>query len=162
MRNALTGKDVMQVRVGRLPLQRSRLQNRCSANNASPLSQGSKSLSRARSPQPNWFAIHAYLVHGRNRYIRRKSVRFAMISTLAAAATLATASIASAQNDQRVSDRPRATTNAPAATKNAAAKDAATNDAKSLTTLEQETAIPYRACIDARGWVNGRLRCSDD
>ena len=23
-------------------------------------------------------------------------------------------------------------------------------------------AIPYRACIDARGWVNGRLVCGDD
>ena len=86
-------------------------------------------------------------------------MRFAIISTLAAAATLATVSIATAQNDQRVSDRPRATTNAPAATKNAAAKDAATNDEKSLTTIEQGIAVPYRACIDARGWVNGRLLC---
>jgi hypothetical protein len=89
-------------------------------------------------------------------------VRFAIISTLVAAATLATVSIASAQNDPRVSDPPRATTNAPAATKNAAAKDAATNDAKGLTTLEQGIAVPYRACINARGWVNGRLLCTDD
>jgi hypothetical protein len=92
------------------------------------------------------------------RYERGTSVRFAIIATFAAAATLATVSIASAQNDQRVSDRPRATTNAPAAK----AKDAATNDANSLTTLEQKKPIPYRACIDARGWVNGRLLCSDN
>ena len=89
-------------------------------------------------------------------------MRFAIISTLVAAAALATVSIASAQNDPRVSDRPRATTNAPAATKNAAAKDAATNDAKGLTTLEQGIAGPYRACINARGWVNRRLLSSDD
>lgn len=83
-------------------------------------------------------------------------MRFAIISTLAAAATLATVSIAFAQNDQHVSDRPRATTNAHAATKDAAAKDPATND------MEQQKAVPYRACTDARGWVNGRLLCGDD
>jgi hypothetical protein len=80
-----------------------------------------------------------------------------IVVILSAVATLATVSIASAQNDQRVSDRPRATTNAPAA-----AKNAATKDATSLTTLEQEIAMPYRPCINARGWVNGRLVCGDN
>jgi hypothetical protein len=74
---------------------------------------------------------------------------------LAIMATLATVSIAFAQNDQRV---PRATTNPPVATKNAETKDAATGG---LITSEHEKAIPYRACINARGWANGRLLCDD-
>ena len=84
-------------------------------------------------------------------------MRFAIISVLAAAATLATVSTIFAQNDQRV---PGATTKAPAATKNAA-KDAATGDVPGLITSEQQKAVPYRACINARGWVNGRLLCDD-
>ncbi len=59
-------------------------------------------------------------------------MRFAIISILTAAATVATVSSVFAQNDQRV---PRVTTNAPAATKNAATKDGATGET-SLTTLE--------------------------
>ena len=84
-------------------------------------------------------------------------MRFAIISILTAAATVATVSSVFAQNDQRV---PRVTTNAPAATKNAATKDGGTGET-SLTTLEQQKAVPYRACINARGWVNGRLVCDD-
>ncbi len=92
-------------------------------------------------------------------------MRTAIVSTLSAAATLAMLSIASAQSDQRVSDRPRTTTNAPAATKNSATKnnapkDTPTDDTNALTP-EQEIAIPYRACINARGLVNGRLVCDD-
>jgi hypothetical protein len=28
-------------------------------------------------------------------------------------------------------------------------------------TLEEGIAVPYRPCINARGWVNGRLVCAD-
>ena len=77
---------------------------------------------------------------------------------LAIVATLAPVSTVFAQNDQRV---PRAMTNAPAATKNAETKDAATGNVPGLVTSAHEKAIPYRACINARGWVNGRLVCSD-
>jgi hypothetical protein len=89
---------------------------------------------------------------------REKSMRFTIVSILTAAATLATISTAFAQNDQRV---PRATTNAPATTKNAEPKDAATGNVPGLITSEHEKAIPYRACINARGWANGRLVCDD-
>ena len=85
-------------------------------------------------------------------------MRFAIIATLAAAATVATVPTVAAQNDQRI---PRATTNAPAATKSTATKDGATGEETSLTTLEQQKTVPYRACINARGWVNGRLLCDD-
>ncbi len=84
-------------------------------------------------------------------------MRFAIISVMAAAAAFATVSTVFAQNDQRV---PRATTNAPPATKNAA-KDAATGGVPGLITSEQQKAVPYRACINARGGVNGRLLCDD-
>ena len=85
-------------------------------------------------------------------------MRFAIITTLAAAAVLATVSTVFAQNDQRV---PRAMTDAPATTKNAATKGGATDDVTGLTTVEQQKAVPYRACINARGWANGRLLCDD-
>ena len=29
-------------------------------------------------------------------------------------------------------------------------------------TYEEHKAVPYRACIDARGWRNGRLVCAND
>jgi hypothetical protein len=44
---------------------------------------------------------------------------------------------------------------------NAPAKDAATGNVPGLITPEQHKTIPYRACINARGWVNGRLVCTD-
>jgi hypothetical protein len=75
-------------------------------------------------------------------------MRFTIVSILTAAATLATISTVFAQNDQRI-----ATTNAPATTKNAEPKDAATGNVPGLITSEHEKAIPYRACINARGWA---------
>jgi hypothetical protein len=93
---------------------------------------------------------------------RRKSVRSAIVLALSATSVLATVSVASAQDDQRSSKRVRATTNAPAATQNASTSAAQPDDANALITKEQEIAIPYRACIDARGWVNGRLVCRND
>jgi hypothetical protein len=40
-------------------------------------------------------------------------------------------------------------------------KDVATGSVPGLITPAEEDKIPYRACINARGWVNGRLVCSD-
>jgi hypothetical protein len=55
----------------------------------------------------------------------------------------------------------RAATKAPSATKNAATQDAATGNVPGLITSEQQKEIPYRACINARGWANGRLLCDN-
>jgi hypothetical protein len=85
-------------------------------------------------------------------------MRFAIISILTAAGTLATVSSAFARDDQRV---PRAATKAPSATKNAATQDAATGNVPGLITSEQQKEIPYRACINARGWANRRLLCDN-
>jgi len=48
-----------------------------------------------------------------------------------------------------------------AATKSIEMKDAATGSVPGLITPEQHDAIPYRACINARGWVNGKLICAN-
>jgi hypothetical protein len=29
-------------------------------------------------------------------------------------------------------------------------------------TVEQENAIPYHPCVEALGWINGRLSCRND
>jgi hypothetical protein len=46
-------------------------------------------------------------------------------------------------------------------TTNTIPKDAATHNVPDLITPAAEDKIPYRPCINARGWVNGRLVCSD-
>ena len=84
-------------------------------------------------------------------------MRSVIISTLAAITTLATVSIVVAENEQRIS--PTRTDAVPAT--NAPVKDAATGNVPGLITPEQYKTIPYRACINARGWVNGRLVCTD-
>jgi hypothetical protein len=88
---------------------------------------------------------------------RKKIMRSVIISTLAAITTLATVSIVVAENEQRIS--PTRTDAVPAT--NAPVKDAATGNVPGLITPEQHKTIPYRACINARGWVNGRLVCTD-
>ena len=87
---------------------------------------------------------------------RKKIMRFVIISTLVAITTLATVSIVVAENEQRISP-----TRTDAVPTNAPAKDAATGNVPGLITPEQHKTIPYRACINARGWVNGRLVCTD-
>jgi hypothetical protein len=76
-----------------------------------------------------------------------------VIFLLAILTSLTTVSIAGAEGAQ-----PR-TVSAP--TKNAPIKDAATGNVPGLITSAQHDAIPYRACINARGWVNGRLVCAN-
>ncbi len=82
-------------------------------------------------------------------FMQGDTMRFAIIVTLTAAATLATVRSGSAQNDQREAPRSPAT------------RDAATGSVPDLITPDQEGKIPYHACINARGWVNGRLVCSE-
>jgi len=79
---------------------------------------------------------------------------------MAVTAILAPVSIVFAQNDGRVSRQQRTTTTAPVAT-TGTVKDSKADDPNGIITLEQGIAVPYRACINARGWVNGRLVCDD-
>jgi hypothetical protein len=74
-------------------------------------------------------------------------MRSAIIATLSVLVTLATVSVASAQNDQSVAKPGRET---PAASNN-----------PSGITVEKENAVPYHPCTEAYGWVNGRLRCDN-
>jgi hypothetical protein len=46
------------------------------------------------------------------------------------------------------------------ATKRAA--DGQTNEPNHIVTSEEHQAIPYRPCINARGWKNGRLVCANE
>jgi hypothetical protein len=80
-------------------------------------------------------------------------MRFAITVTLTSAATLATVLTGFAQNDQHAAP--------PKSTAAAVTKDAATGSVPELITPEQEGKMPYHACINARGWVNGRLVCSE-
>ena len=108
-------------------------------------------------------------------------MRYAVIAMFSSAsATLAMASIGIAQNGQDgihapgaktpsaiiaqghqdVAHAPRAKTHA--TTRNAGTTDIEPEDTDRVITLDQQKAIPYRACINARGWRNGRLICTDD
>jgi hypothetical protein len=87
-------------------------------------------------------------------------VRSASIFILSVTAIIATVSITSAQNDVRIPRQQRSTTTAPAAT-GGTTKDSKADDPNGIISLEQGIAVPYRACINARGWVNGRLVCND-
>jgi hypothetical protein len=80
-------------------------------------------------------------------------MRFAIISILTAAATLATVSSVFARDDQRV---PRAATKAPSATKNAATQDAATGNVPGLITSERKRKFRIeRASTPADGRTGG-------
>jgi hypothetical protein len=41
-------------------------------------------------------------------------------------------------------------------------KQGEASDASPVITVEELQAIPYRPCINARGWKNGRLVCADE
>jgi hypothetical protein len=88
----------------------------------------------------------------RNRQ-RRIFVRPAIAVALSATVILATLSIASAQDDRGTSRThgamPPATTDKPPKA----------DDPGAIISLEKGIAAPYRPCINARGWVNGRLVC---
>jgi hypothetical protein len=108
-------------------------------------------------------------------------MRYLVIAMLSIAATSINASFGKAQDGQDAIHAPSRTMT-PAArvsqshqdfAKGARAKKSATGrntgivegqrkDTEHVITLEEEKAIPYRACINARGWKNGRLICADD
>jgi hypothetical protein len=80
-------------------------------------------------------------------------MRSTIIAALSALATLAMASIVSAQDDPCGSGPSRITTNQ---------TPTVSDNANGGLTVEQESAIPYRPCMEARGWVNGHLVCSNN
>lgn len=107
-------------------------------------------------------------------------MRYVIIAISSIIATLAIASVGTAQNGQdiqvpsgaktpaaRISQSHQDLTKDVRAKTRASARNARTNDnpptdSDHMITLEEHKAIPYRACINARGWKNGRLVCADD
>jgi type II secretory pathway pseudopilin PulG len=106
-------------------------------------------------------------------------VRYVAIAILSITATLAIVSIGIAQNGQnqapsgakkpaaRVSQSHQdlakgAGAKTPATARNAGTNDNQPRDPDHIMTFEEHKAIPYRACINARGWKNGGLVCADD
>lgn len=77
-------------------------------------------------------------------------MRSTIIAALSALGTLAMVSIVSAQDDQGASGPSRTT---------AKQTPTVSDNANRGLTAEQENAIRYRPCMEADGWVNGRLRC---
>jgi hypothetical protein len=88
----------------------------------------------------------------------RKPMRV-LIAALSTLTCLTMVSVASAQNDQGVSRLPDVTANPkPTSVPTNPAPDGTGAKLPGIT-AEQESAIPYRPCTIARGWVNGHLRC---
>ena len=101
-------------------------------------------------------------------------MRYVVTATLSIIATLAIASIGIAQNGQDIQAAPStpaarisqshqdlakgARAKTPATARNAVTND---NQPKNPDHIKHK-AIPYRACINARGWKNSRLICADD
>jgi hypothetical protein len=79
-------------------------------------------------------------------------MRSTIIAALSALATLAMASIVYAQDDQGSSGQSRMTTKQ---------TPTVSDKANGGLTTEQENAIPYHPCMEAYGWVDGRLRCEN-
>jgi hypothetical protein len=77
-------------------------------------------------------------------------MRFALIATLTALATLTAVSIAAAADNKDTKAPSRETTNSIPA-------DAPYGGL----TPKEHAAIRYQPCRDALGWVNGRLRCDN-
>lgn len=105
-------------------------------------------------------------------------MRRVVVATLSIVTASILAPIAIAQNEHGVirgaggvktpadrvsqSHQDLAKTKGRATTTNAGADEGQPNDTAHIISVDQEKAIPYRACIDARGWKNGRLICADD
>ena len=88
-------------------------------------------------------------------------MRFLLIAALSAAAFVAMASVAIAGSRQSTRDP----AGQPAgASQGTSPQHAGPNYVENVPgiTAEQERAIPYHPCVEAYGWVNGRLRCSND
>ena len=85
-----------------------------------------------------------------------KPMRVSIIAALSALTCLTMVSFASAQNNQGVSRPPDETANhSPPAPE---LRDGTGPKLPGLT-VEEESAIPYRPCTEALGWVSRHLRC---
>ena len=82
-------------------------------------------------------------------------MRYVIIAALSASAAVAMISVACAQNDQKASRQPRS-----APTASDKPSDATVGNNPGIT-VQQENAVPYTACREAQGWVNGRLKCDN-
>jgi hypothetical protein len=101
-------------------------------------------------------------------------MRNVVVALLSIVGSVTIASVGNAQSGQ---DNPSRTKN-PAArisqshqelaisakkdTRKAGTNESHVNDSDHIITYEEHKAVPYRACIDARGWRNGRLVCAND
>jgi hypothetical protein len=84
-------------------------------------------------------------------------LRSAISATTAALVLLAGAALAAAADSARDAKPPAAPANAAATT---ATKKEPQAD-PGIVPLQDEDAIPYQPCINARGWVDGRLECTN-
>ena len=82
-------------------------------------------------------------------------MRYIIVTALSASAAVAMISVACAQNDQKASRQPQS---APIASEKPS--DATVGNSPGIT-VQQENAVPYTACREAQGWVNGRLKCDN-
>ena len=78
-------------------------------------------------------------------------MRSIIFAALVAAATI---SVASAENDEDV-------TGPSPPPKPPQAVAPVTTDPTPGISVQQQAAIPYHPCVEALGWVNGRLRCDN-
>jgi hypothetical protein len=83
-------------------------------------------------------------------------MRYARLVALWALVTLATVSIAVAADRKDTKKQSSESTNSIPATGSTYGEN------EPGITIQQENAVPYRPCREALGWVNGRLRCSND
>jgi hypothetical protein len=109
---------------------------------------------------------------------KEEFMRYGGTAMLSILATLAIAPIGIAQNGLDIQAAPStpaarisqshqdlakgARAKTPATARNAVTNDNQPKNADHIITFEEHKAIPYRACINARGWKNGRLICADD
>jgi hypothetical protein len=93
----------------------------------------------------------AVVCDGKNACQEGKTMRFA-ITTTTFAAIAACALMLTGPAPASAAEPPTTSTGP---------KDVATGSVPGLVTPAEEDKIPYHPCINARGWVNGRLVCSD-
>jgi hypothetical protein len=88
-------------------------------------------------------------------------MRVSIIAALSSLTCLTMVSFAFAQTNQGVSRPPDVTANPkPPSVPTNPAPDGTGAKLPGIT-VEEESAIPYRPCTEAIGWVNGHLRCNN-
>ena len=101
-------------------------------------------------------------------------MRNVVVALLSIVGSVTAASVGIAQSDQDNPSRTKTPSarisqshqelaiSAKKAKKKAGPNESHVNDSDHIITYEEHKAVPYRACIDARGWRNGRLVCAND